>query len=175
MGGLPGPAGHPPRAGWRWLWWAGGRRGGGAGRSEFGARTRPSKPPTPPFVSPCQLATKAATSAVLSAAGDVIAQTAVDGKPLSAVDWARAGRFATLGAALVGPALHFWYGALGRAVPAPGTGGALARLAADQLLFAPCFIATFFAALLTLEVRGGGVWARAGMEGRCVVDDVRAW
>ena len=31
--------------------------------------------------------------------------------------------------------------------------GALTRLAADQLLFAPLFVGTFFAALLTLEGR----------------------
>lgn len=38
--------------------------------------------------------------------------------------------------------------------------GALTRLAADQLLFAPIFVATFFSALLTLEGRPGDALAK---------------
>jgi protein Mpv17 len=100
------------------------------------------------------LATKAATSAVLSIAGDLAAQTAGEGKPLASVDVARTARFGALGAGLVGPALHFWYGALARALPASTTGAALARLAADQLAFAPVFLSTFIAALGALEGAG---------------------
>jgi hypothetical protein len=56
------------------------------------------------------------------------------------------------GVVLVGPALHFWYLTLSRLVPAATTAGAVMRLALDQLVFAPVFLATFFVALLTLEV-----------------------
>lgn len=38
--------------------------------------------------------------------------------------------------------------------------GALTRLAADQLLFAPLFVASFFSALLTLEGRPGDALAK---------------
>lgn len=49
-----------------------------------------------------------------------------------------------------------------RADPRPSlpSPGALARLAADQLLFAPAFVSTFFAALLTLEGRPGDAVAK---------------
>ena len=97
------------------------------------------------------------------------------------------------GFALVGPALHFWYGALAKVITQTGTqgmalhnfvtvktlpalaiyptddslllnllpnprvtrisAGALMRLVADQLVFAPAFIAVFFSSLLILEVR----------------------
>jgi len=97
------------------------------------------------------LPTKAATSALLSVAGDLAAQTAGEGKALSQVDAARTARFGALGAFLVGPALHFWYGTLARALPAQTTGAALARLAADQLAFAPIFLSTFIASLGLLE------------------------
>lgn len=46
------------------------------------------------------------------------------------------------GLALIGPALHFWYGSLGSLVTATGTTGAVVRLALDQLGFAPIFIAS---------------------------------
>ena len=55
------------------------------------------------------------------------------------------------GLALVGPTLHLWYGSLGRLIPAPTTAGALARLALDQLAFAPVFIATIVTSLMALE------------------------
>jgi hypothetical protein len=98
------------------------------------------------------LATKAATAALLNALGDAVAQVFfADGAPF---DLRRAASFAFLGAALIGPALHVWYGLLARIVTAAGTRGALARLALDQLAFAPAFIATVVGALMALEGRG---------------------
>lgn len=69
------------------------------------------------------------------------------------------------GFVLVGPALHFWYQTLGRVVTATGSAGAIQRLMMDQLLFAPFFLSTFLASLLTLEVRALGAGAGPGKEG----------
>ena len=83
------------------------------------------------------LATKSATAAALNAAGDASAQLLIEKRGVSELDWARLGRFTLLGGALVGPALHWWYGTLSRVVTLQGTAGALARLGLDQLAFAP--------------------------------------
>ena len=53
---------------------------------------------------------------------------------------------------LIGPALHLWYGSLGSIVRVGGTAGALARLALDQLAFAPVFISGYW-----VKVAGVGV------------------
>jgi hypothetical protein len=52
---------------------------------------------------------------------------------------------------LVGPALHFWYSNLGRIITFGGAGGAFAKLALDQLVFSPAFIAVFISSLFALE------------------------
>lgn len=70
-----------------------------------------------------QLETKAVTAGVLNALGDVLAQLTVDrDKPF---DWKRLGIFTFLGVALIGPALHAWYGVLGKLVTATGSKGQL--------------------------------------------------
>ena len=66
-------------------------------------------------------------------------------------DLIRLARFACLNALLVGPTLHVWYGALARILPSPGALGALQRMSADQLVFAPAFIPVFFGSLMALE------------------------
>lgn len=53
---------------------------------------------------------------------------------------------------MIGPVLHFWYGLNARIAPGAGTGAALVRLAMDQILFAPPFVALNFAILKLLEV-----------------------
>lgn len=53
---------------------------------------------------------------------------------------------------MIGPVLHYWYGLNTRIAPGAGTGAALIRLAMDQLLFAPPFVALNFATLKCLEV-----------------------
>jgi len=67
------------------------------------------------------------------------------------IDWFRLFQFTALGTFLVGPTLHYWYGFLGRIITGTGMEATLKRLALDQILFAPAFISTFFAAALTLE------------------------
>jgi hypothetical protein len=81
--------------------------------------------------------------------GDVIAQLGFgDGAPF---DLRRLGVFTFLGLTLIGPALHVWYGTLSRLVTATGSLGALGRMAADQLVFAPFFLSSIIASIMALE------------------------
>ncbi|KAL3148269.1 hypothetical protein ABBQ38_013735 [Trebouxia sp. C0009 RCD-2024] len=96
------------------------------------------------------LFTKAWTAGLLNGLGDLVSQKFVEKN--DNLDLKRLGIFTLLGSVLVGPGLHFWYGFIGRTVTATGTTGALIRLGLDQLLWAPVFISTFLASLLTLEV-----------------------
>ena len=98
------------------------------------------------------LATKALTSAGISAAGDAGCQLLVERR--EALDAQRSAKMALMGGLMVGPALHFWYGALLRFVPGTSFGDAARRVALDQLVFAPPFTAACFAFLSALDMRG---------------------
>ena len=93
------------------------------------------------------LTTKVVTSGVIAAVGDVLCQSWFEGH----VDGRRLAIFSFLGAALVGPTLHVWYGVLNRLLPAAGTAGAFQRMAVDQGIFAPTFVPTFISSLMCLE------------------------
>lgn len=105
--------------------------------------------------------TKSITAGVLSLIADVICQKGFGGAPNEgdkeeakvekALDFPRIGKFTFLGVALVGPILHFWYGGLARRIPGVDLLSTFKRLALDQLLFAPAFIAIFFTSALTLD------------------------
>lgn len=105
--------------------------------------------------------TKSITAGVLSFIADAICQKGFgntpnegnkeDTKVKKELDFSRIGKFTFLGVALVGPLLHFWYGGLARGIPGVNLVSTLKRLALDQLLFAPAFIAIFFTSALTLE------------------------
>jgi hypothetical protein len=123
---------------------SGGSSGGGGGGGGFGSlwisylALLDRKP----------VATKAITAAVLNGVGDVIAQLWLGE---GSFDWKRLSIFSFLGLVLIGPALHIWYGSLSRLVSATGTPGALGRMALDQLAFAPIFIGSIVAAIMTME------------------------
>jgi len=117
------------------------------------------------------LATKCATSGLLSMVADIVCQVQFPNKPAASssssgssssssgvgdaarppLDTARVLKFSVLGAFLTGPALHFWYGFLARRFPGATLGNAMQRLACDQLVFAPCFVPTFFASVMVLD------------------------
>ena len=127
-----------------------GRRSGGTRNSSSGGG---SKGPWARYLELLEthpLSTKAITSGVISGAGDWTCQTIYNEKGES-INWDRFAKFSLLGAVLVGPTLHVWYGALGRMLPAPGTVGAVQRLVADQFIFAPTFIPVFISCLMTLD------------------------
>ncbi|TVU27145.1 hypothetical protein EJB05_29728 [Eragrostis curvula] len=93
--------------------------------------------------------TKAVTSAVLTLAGDLICQLAIDRAPK--LDLKRTFVFTFLGLVLVGPTLHVWYLYLSKLVTISGAPGAIARLLLDQFIFSPIFIGVFMTLLVTLE------------------------
>ena len=66
-------------------------------------------------------------------------------------DYARLGNMTLLGAVLVAPVLHVWYGFLGRKIPGTAVGPVVGRVVLDQALFAPTFIAVFFSALAVMS------------------------
>jgi hypothetical protein len=101
------------------------------------------------------LVTKCVTGGVLAFSADLVCQYGEQqrlGHRLSDnFDSLRSARFTALGALLVSPTLHYWYGYLGRAVPGTTARDAMKRLFHDQVFFAPAFIPTFFFANLLLE------------------------
>lgn len=120
------------------------------------------------------VATKALTSAAIVGSGDMACQTLFEGRSLQrggaarpegdaptvdcgtgaagdAFDHVRLGNMTLLGAVLVAPVLHVWYGFLGRKIPGTAVGPVVGRVFLDQALFAPAFIAVFFSALAVSE------------------------
>lgn len=69
-----------------------------------------------------QLLTKAVTTAVISAVGNIFCQLVVEGRP--SLDARRLAIFTGLGFAWVAPALHTWFALVNRLVPAAGNTGA---------------------------------------------------
>jgi len=96
------------------------------------------------------LLTTCCTSASIVCAGDIFAQLVIEGGEFNA---RRAANMILLGAGLIGPTLFNWYRFLNRFIPDPSTLGAVKRLALDQGLFAPPFIAVFFSSVFALEGR----------------------
>ena len=125
------------------------------------------------------LATKCFTSGILNAAGDLFAQFMFENAAEKGTDWRRAGVFTFLGAVLVGPALHLWYGSLSKIVAATGATGTAAAgvsLALDQLAFAPCFLAVFIASLFTIEGNADAVVPKLKQDwGTTVVNNWKVW
>lgn len=80
-------------------------------------------------------------------------QLGIEGVSMSDFDWHRSARLVGVNCVLVGPTLTVWYGFLGRVTAGFGTGllPTIKRMAIDQLLFAPPFIALFFLTAATFE------------------------
>uniref|UniRef100_A0A7S0VKF2 Uncharacterized protein n=1 Tax=Polytomella parva TaxID=51329 RepID=A0A7S0VKF2_9CHLO len=94
------------------------------------------------------IVTKSVTCAVLNCMGDIISQVCIE--HATTLDFARIRTFGFLGLVLVGPALHYWYSFLNRAIPASPR-SAIIQLLLDQLVFAPFFLATILSTLFALE------------------------
>lgn len=95
------------------------------------------------------LATKTATSAVITAIGDIIAQYIAGANKL---DWRRVFALFIVGAALTAPLFHYVYEYLELAIPASrGWRNVVAQLCVDQLLAAPLWLAAFFPTVLLIE------------------------
>ncbi|KAI1484505.1 hypothetical protein F5X96DRAFT_663943 [Biscogniauxia mediterranea] len=98
------------------------------------------------------LLTQAVTTAVLFGVGDVTAQQVVEKKGIEKHELARTGRMVLYGGAVFGPAATTWFGILQRHVVLRNKNAEmLARVAADQLLFAPTFIGVFLSSMAVME------------------------
>jgi len=93
------------------------------------------------------LITKTVTTGLVTAGGDLLCQKYFDGK----VEKGRFLKFTFLGFVLVGPTLHYWYGFLGRRIPGLSITSVVYRVAADQFIFAPIFLAVFMWSVLLLD------------------------
>ena len=94
--------------------------------------------------------TKSITSAIIAAAGDAGCQkvSSQKGEPF---DLKRCARFFILGGALVGPAVHWWYGTIVSLLPGQTPARVILRVCADQFLFSPVCLSAFLSSLWTLE------------------------
>ncbi|KIH89476.1 protein Mpv17 [Sporothrix brasiliensis 5110] len=98
------------------------------------------------------LLTQSVTTAVLFAVGDITAQQLVERRGPTGHDSMRTGRMALYGGAVFGPAAATWYGILQRhVVLSTPRKTMLARVAADQGVFAPVFIGVFLSSMAVLE------------------------
>ena len=106
------------------------------------------------------LSTKAVTAGVIAAVGDSTCQLVTPSEPAQPFDPLRTFKFSLIGACFTGPSLHIWYGFLQRHLPSASTKSVLTRLAFDQLMFSPLFLATFLSIILTLD----GKWNEIGQK-----------
>ncbi|KAI0422827.1 hypothetical protein F5X98DRAFT_369629 [Xylaria grammica] len=98
------------------------------------------------------LLTQSLTTAVLFAVGDITAQQGVDKRGLEKHDFARTGRMFAYGGAVFGPAATTWFQILSKRVVLKNKNAEiLARVACDQLIFAPAFIGIFLSSMAVLE------------------------
>ncbi|CAM9873530.1 unnamed protein product, partial [Laminaria digitata] len=67
------------------------------------------------------------------------------------IDWGRAARFTLVGAVWVAPVLHTWFGFLTRRFPGTAASTVVKRVALDQLVFAPVFLASFLSIVMLLD------------------------
>ncbi|KAH8160927.1 hypothetical protein CIB48_g7314 [Xylaria polymorpha] len=98
------------------------------------------------------LLTQSITTAVLFAVGDITAQQVVEKKGFEKHEFARTGRMFAYGGVVFGPAATTWFKILSKRVVLQNKNAeTLARVACDQLLFAPAFIGVFLSSMAVLE------------------------
>ncbi|XP_050309385.1 protein Mpv17-like [Anthonomus grandis grandis] len=97
---------------------------------------------------------QAAQTGLLMGVGDVLAQTVVEKKSFKEYKVQRTAKFVFLGVAFVGPTLSLWYKLLARKFGTQMSPAlTLKKVACDQLLFAPSFLAVFITNINLLNGR----------------------
>lgn len=94
--------------------------------------------------------TMAATTGTLMGAGDLLAQTAVEGRSMKQLDPGRTARFFGYGLIIAGPALRGWYLLLEKSVKA-STFAPVKKMLLDQAFMAPAFLTTFITVMSKLK------------------------
>ncbi|KXZ54269.1 hypothetical protein GPECTOR_5g358 [Gonium pectorale] len=106
--------------------------------------------------------TQCATSALLWAAGDVLAQRVAEQRRASEVDGRRVACTAAFGAVFMGPVGHFWYHSLdavcARLLGAGSPAFLGAKVLADTMIMGPLYVVAFYA-------WGCALIDRSGLEG----------
>ncbi|KAL3427460.1 integral membrane mpv17 pmp22 [Phlyctema vagabunda] len=98
------------------------------------------------------LLTQSITTAVLFATGDTMAQQLVEKKGFKNQEWARTGRMAFYGGAIFGPAATTWFKFLQQKVVLKNKNmEILARVAADQTIFASTNLFVFLSSMAIME------------------------
>lgn len=93
------------------------------------------------------VATQAVQAGTLMACGDQIAQNLIEKRKFKDINFKRTGHFACIGFFLAGPATRRWYGILDKHIGSKGGTVVLKKVACDQLLFAPTFLAVLLSAI----------------------------
>nr|XP_023024631.1 protein Mpv17-like [Leptinotarsa decemlineata] len=94
---------------------------------------------------------QAVQTGTLMGTGDLIAQTIIEKKSFKQVHLWRTARFFAIGAVMVGPTISIWYRALSKYIGHTGKSVVLKKVALDQFVFAPTFLALFITVMNTLE------------------------
>lgn len=98
------------------------------------------------------LLTQSITTAILFSTGDVMAQQLVEKRGFDKHDPMRTARMGAYGGVIFGPAATKWYEVLVRHVNLKSKNGTIAaRVACDQLLFAPVNMGLFLSSMAYLE------------------------
>ncbi|KAB0796496.1 hypothetical protein PPYR_10557 [Photinus pyralis] len=97
------------------------------------------------------LITSSLQTSGLTIAGDILAQTAVEGNSLKNINLLRTSQFGAVGLFLVGPTLTTWYRFLDKCLGNKGASAVLKKVAFDQGLFAPSFIVVFLTSLAIVQ------------------------
>ncbi|GMT31350.1 hypothetical protein PFISCL1PPCAC_22647, partial [Pristionchus fissidentatus] len=97
------------------------------------------------------LLTQMVSSGMISAAGDAIAQFAIEKRSVREYDLMRTARFFVLTGGIIAPALSRWFIVLEKINKGPAKLLPLKRLAVDQAVFAPTFNAFILVMLRVLE------------------------
>ncbi|KAF2201619.1 hypothetical protein GQ43DRAFT_486845 [Delitschia confertaspora ATCC 74209] len=97
------------------------------------------------------LLTQSATTAVLFATGDVLAQQGVERVGVEKHDYIRTARMGLYGGAVFGPVVTTWYKQLQKISLSTTNRTILARVACDQLIFTPIHMGVFLSTMSVLE------------------------
>ncbi|CAG5102686.1 Similar to mpv17: Protein Mpv17 (Danio rerio) [Cotesia congregata] len=94
---------------------------------------------------------QALQAGTLMGVGDQIAQNLVEKRKISELDFVRTAQFYAIGFFMAGPAVRGWYGVLDKFFGSKGSVVAVKKVACDQFLFAPPFIAALLATIGFLQ------------------------
>ena len=108
------------------------------------------------FLDTRPVVTKCVTAGVIATAADVVCQinfplqeNDLKLPPLQGIYWQCTANFALLNTVFIPPIVQWWHGLLSTKIAGPSFGAAVQRVAMDQALFAPLFVAVFFLPLVS--------------------------